>query len=214
MSADSHWLELPHVEWHHGRPFVRARLSLEYARTLEALAHRCAPTVLALPGVHAPEHEAINPTASRYPHYNAFLLDGCTLPLFMAIRRCHRVLVAAIDGERRGRFIKCWYNITGAGQVIARHRHRAVFIGTFAARAQGSVTRFGLTHARDDGDHCIENHDGQLLLTTGMNHYHEVEGWNDQAHRRRVTYAFDIINASQWRTDRLQVPFDDGSGDA
>lgn len=207
MSDQHRWLEPPRVEWQGARPFVYARLEQEYARRLEYLAHQYTPSILQLPGVHSAAAEAASPTASRYPSYNVFLLDEQYTPLLSAIRDCYRVLVKIIDGERQERFIKSWFNVTTAGHSISRHRHRAVFIGTFSARAEGSQTRFGLSPETNEADHIVENRDGQLLLTTGMNHYHEVSSWQDQS-RPRVTYAFDVINASQWRADRVQVPFD------
>ena len=69
------------------------------------------------------------------------------------------------------------------------------------------MTRFGTSPTTSGDDLEVVNVDGQLLLTVGMGHFHEVAPWADDT-LDRVTYAFDIIGVDSWRSDRVQVPFD------
>lgn len=147
------------------------------------------------------------PYGSRFAGYNIFLLDSAFLPLFWAMKATYRTLMEAMELERRTCCIRGWFNIQQAGERIGRHLHQAKFIGTFAARAEGSDTRFGLTEKAHEDDVVIPNKDGQLLMTFGLNHYHETSEW-ERTDVPRVTYATDIVPAEQWSAKTLQVPFD------
>jgi hypothetical protein len=211
MTGSGLFIELPHVEWHGAIPFAYARLSEEYAHCLELSAHRHLDVVSPLPTstIGAPD-PATNAPAARYASYNVFLLGPEFLPLFVAIHRTYRTLLQAMGSAPIERFIKCWYNITSTGTAMPRHQHRAPIIGTFAARAEGSTTSFGMQSQATVDDLAVANRDGQLILTVGMNHFHQVSTWRDES-TDRVTYAFDIIGHDQWRADRVQVPFDNSN---
>ena len=203
------FVDMPHVEWRAGRPFAFARLSLDYARRLETLAHRFAPALDDL----EPKEKMLpwaGPYGARYAAYNVFLLDGACLPMFLALRETYRTLLDAMGQEPRPRFVKAWLNIQQAGEQIGRHAHKASFIGVFAARAEGSETRFGTSQEPRDDDVTIPNLDGQLVVTYGHNHFHETSAW-ERADVARVSYAFDIVGEDGWKADRVQIPFD---GDA
>jgi hypothetical protein len=45
------------------------------------------------------------------------------------------------------------------------------------------------------------------MITTGPGHYHETSVWPDPK-RPRVTYAFDIANAENWKPGQVFLPFD------
>jgi hypothetical protein len=207
VSDESLFIEAPRIEWFGVIPFAFARLDMQYARSLEASAHRHLKMIDSLPSTPGGPDPSLNFTGARYASYNVFLLGPEFLPLFHAIHRTYRALLDAIESEPVGRFIKCWFNITDSTVGMDRHSHSAPFIGTFAARAEGTTTSFGMQPQATEDDVVVENLDGQLLLTIGMNHFHGVSKRNDVL-GKRVTYAFDIVSADQWRSDRIQVPFD------
>lgn len=198
--------EMPRVEWRGLRPFAFARLSRDYARQLESLAHRLAPELDRL----EPKAKMLpwaGPYGARFSRYNIFLLDPAYLPLFLALRHTYRTFLEATKAPRSARFLRAWLNIHQAGEQIGRHLHDATFIGTFAARAEGSETRYGGSSERDEDDVVIPNVDGQLVLTVGKRHYHETSCW-ERSDVARVTYAFDILGEEGWRANRVQMPFD------
>jgi hypothetical protein len=200
------FVEPPRVEWRRGRPFAFARLPEDYARELEALAHRLSPELDEV----EPKPDMMRwagPYGSRFAGYNIFLLDPAYLPLFWAMRATYRTLIEAMKVKRRFSCVRGWLNIQKHGEHIGRHLHEAQFIGTFAARAEGSETRFGLLPDRTDDDIVIENVNGQLLLTFGLSHYHETSAW-ERSDAARVTYAVDIVPAEQWKGKSLRIPFD------
>jgi hypothetical protein len=201
--------EMPRVEWRGHRPFAFARLSLDYTRQLETLAHRLAPDLDRL----QPQAKMLpwaGPYGARFSRYNIFLLDTAYLPLFLALRHTYRTLIDDTKAPRRARFLRAWLNIHQAGEQIGRHLHDAAFIGTFAARAEGSNTRYGGTRERSDADVIIPNLDGQLVLTLGKGHYHETTAW-ERDDAARVTYAFDILGEDEWNANCVQIPFDGDS---
>ena len=209
MSAlAGHFVELPHVDWQDGRPFATSRLSVRYANLLENLAIAKENVVKALPV--DPGWEKIadkNPTTARYSAYSAFLLSPSTLPLFFAIRETYRHLLRELDQQPAPRFIQCWYNIHRSGESLVRHKHPYAFIGTFSAHAEGSETRYGKTRDTDESDVIVRHATGQLMVTTGPDHYHETSIWRDPD-RPRVTFAFDILNADRWNSRQVFLPFD------
>jgi hypothetical protein len=203
-----HFVELPHVDWKDGRPFAISRLSDKYANVLENLALTKESVVKALPV--SPGWEPVadkNPTTARYASYSAFLLSPITLPLFFAIRETYLHLLRALDQKPAPRFIQCWYNVHRGGESLFRHRHPYPFIGTFSAHAEGSETRYGKTRKASESDVIVKHVTGQLMVTTGEDHYHETSVWHD-ANRARVTYAFDILGAERWDSTQVFLPFD------
>lgn len=206
MDGSITFVEPPRVEWHRGRPFAFSRLPEGYARELEALAHRLAPELDSV----EPRPEMMRwagPYGSRYAGYNIFALDPAYLPLFWATRATYRALMEAMKLTRGFSCVRGWLNIQEQGERIGRHLHEAQFIGTFAARAEGSQTRFGLLADRTDDDIVVENVDGQLMLTFGLSHHHETSAW-ERSDAARVTYAVEIIPAAQWKPKSLRIPFD------
>jgi hypothetical protein len=200
------FVEPPRVEWHRGRPFAFSRLPEDYARRLEALAHNLAPRLEALDA--APEMlNWAGPYGARFNRYNIFLLDAAYLPLFWAMRATYRTLIEAMRLERRSCCARGWLNIQQAGERIGPHLHEAKFVGTFAARAQGSDTRFTLLEDKMEDGVIIPNVDGQLLLTFGAHHRHDTTEWQ-RTDVARVTYAIDILAADKWSANNIQVPFD------
>jgi hypothetical protein len=200
------FVEPPRVEWHRGRPFAFGRLPEDYARELEALAHELAPKLDAL----EPRAEMLpwaGPYGSRFAGYNIFLLEGAFLPLFRATQALYLSLVEAMALTRGSCCLRGWLNIQQAGERIGRHTHEAKFIGTFAARAEGSETRFGLFKDVLKDDVVIPNRDGQLLLTFGLHHFHETSPWH-RSDVARVTYAMDVVSEESWRPVPPQIPFD------
>lgn len=206
MGQSQVFVEMPRVEWHGRRPFAFARLSQTYAGQLTQLAHRLAPDLAQL----EPKAKMLpwaGPYGARFSRYNIFLLDSAYIPLFGALRSTYRALIDATKAERRARFLRAWLNIHQAGEQIGRHHHDASFIGTFAAQAEGSCTRFGISPERSEEDVTIPCIDGQLIVTVGKLHYHETSIW-ERGDIARVTYAFDIVGEEGWRADRVQLPFD------
>ena len=202
------FVESPHVDWKDGRPFAISRLSAKYANTLENLALAKESAIKALP--ISPGWEPIadkNPTTARYSSYSVFLISPLTLPLFFAIRETYLHLLQALDQRPSPKFIQCWYNVHRGGESLVRHKHPYPFIGTFSAHAAGSETRYGKTRETDKSDVIVEHVAGQLMVTTGEEHYHETSAWHD-ADRPRVTYAFDILNAERWNPRQVFLPFD------
>lgn len=198
--------EPPRVEWHRKRPFAFARLPEHYARRLEGLAHQLAPEVEALEAKPDMLPWA-GPYGSRFTGYNIFLMDSAFLPLFWAMKATYLALIEAMKIERRSCCARGWINIQQAGERIAPHTHQAKFVGTFAARAEGSDTRFALIEDRMEDGIVIPNLDGQLLLTFGAHHLHDTTEW----HRHdvpRVTLAIDIMPEERWTRKSVQIPFD------
>lgn len=183
-------------------------MSSEYAKILEDLALRKEAEIHALPVSKGWERAAeSNPTTARFSSYSVFHLSPDTLPLFFAIRETYRYLLEALGEQPAPRFIQCWYNVHRIGQSIPRHAHTYPFIGVFSANAEGSVTRYGETREDSDKDVFVEHPPGQVFITTGPEHYHTTSAWHD-ANRARVTYAFDIIEAKQWKATHVFLPFD------
>jgi hypothetical protein len=198
----------PWLEWHNRRPFAFACLDPGYAHRLAELAVKLEPQILNLSVAKGWENSAAqNPTGSRYAAYNAFLLDPSLLDLFLALRATYRFLISSIQVKPQPCYLQSWFNIHRAGQNLHRHEHMARFIGSFSAHAEGSVTRWGASPVTDESDYQLENRDGLLTVTVGRKHYHEVSLWQDQD-RPRVSYAFDIVDQSAWRDDRVLIPFD------
>jgi len=198
----------PRVEWNGKRPFAYARMSDEYAAILEDLALRKEAEIRALPVSKGWERGAeSNPTTARFSSYSVFHLSPHTLPLFFAVRETYRHLLEAMGERPAPRFIQCWYNIHRVGHSIPRHAHTYPFIGVFSANAQGSVTRYGETREDSAGDVFVEHAPGQVFITTGPGHYHTTSSWHDEQ-RPRITYAFDIIDADQWKPTQVFLPFD------
>ena len=201
------FVDQPHVEWTGDRPYCCARLTADYAKRLEDLAHDRETAIKALPVDPAWKSIAKrNTTTSRFRAYSTFLLDPVTLPLFFAVRETYRHLLAELGEPPAPRFIQSWCNIHRAGQSIVCHAHAYPFIGTFSAHAEGSFTRYGHKEPSDT-DAMIEHVDGLLMVTTGPEHYHETSVWSD-AQRPRVTYAFDIVNVGSWTSEQVFLPFD------
>jgi hypothetical protein len=201
-------VEGPQLQWSGSRPFVYARMSDEYAMLLEDLALKKEAEIRALPVSKGWERGAdSNPTTARFSSYSVFLLSPHTLPLFFAIHETYRYLLKALGQQPAPRFIQCWYNIHRVGQSIPRHSHTYPFIGVFSANAKGSVTRYGETREDAEEDVFVEHAPGQVFLTTGPGHYHTTSPWHDEE-RARVTFAFDIINADQWKSGQVFLPFD------
>jgi len=206
--ADRMFAEQPRVEWRDGRPFATTRLDPEYAQELEQLALDREKDITALPisgEWHPIAHK--NPTTARFSNYSSFLLSPATLPLFFAIRATYRRLLEEMGEKPQPRFIQCWYNIHRCGNSLVRHKHNYPFIGTFSAHSRGSETRYGRSQETSDSDAVLQHIDGQLMVTTGDNNYHETSVWLD-ATRPRVTYAFDIVNRDQWKQGQIFLPFD------
>jgi hypothetical protein len=202
------FVEQPHVDFRDGRPYAVARLGEDYADHLERLALEKESGVMQLPV--SPGWQPIadkNPTTARYASYSAFLLSEATLPLFFAIRETYLCLLQVLNLRQEARFIQCWYNIHRAGDALVRHKHPYAFIGTFSAHAEGSETRYGRTRETNDSDVIVRHRKGQLMVTTGPEHYHETSVWHDPA-RPRVTYAFDILDAKHWHSRQMFLPFD------
>jgi len=205
---NSNFAELPRVDWCEGRPFAVARLDSQYAKALEDMALAKESSVKALPISQGWEPIAEqNPTTARYASYSAFLLSPVTLPLYFAIRETYRHLLEALGQQHAPRFIQCWYNVHRGGESLIRHKHPYPFIGTFSAHSAGSYTRYGRTKEASESDAIVEHIDGQLMVTTGEDHYHETSVWQDPD-RPRVTFAFDILNAERWNSRQVFLPFD------
>jgi hypothetical protein len=204
MDQQLEFLEPPRVEWLGDRPFAFSRLPLDYARELEAVAHRLAPDLLDL----EPKEEMLpmaGPFGARFLHYNVFLLDPAFLPLFVALRVTYCALLDEIRAPNRPSFARAWMNIHRQGERIGRHQHKAEYIATFAARAEGSVTTFGPYKRPDDNDVRVANCDGQIIVTLAFANWHETSAW----HRDdvdRVTYAFDFTG--HWFPNSMQIPFE------
>jgi len=197
--------EFPRIEYHR-RPFAFARLRDDYARELAHVAERIAPDLDGLP----PQEGMLGwagPYGARFSRYNLFLLDPAFDRLLVAVRATYRVLREAMRMEPRPQLIYAWQNIHREGERIGRHLHHAAFIGTLAARAEGSETRFGLSRERSDDDFVVPNRDGQLILTLGQLHYHETTPW-PRRDAARVTFAFDIVRRKGEDHHPLQLPFD------
>ena len=205
--ADS-FVEAPHVEWTAGRPFAFARLTSSYAALLENLALAKESAIKALPVTQGWEKVAEkNPTTARFSAYSAFLLSRDTHVLFFAVRETYLHLLRALDQGPAPRYIQCWYNVHRSGQALVRHHHVYPFIGTFSAHAEGSTTRYGSTPQRSESDVILDHVDGQLMITTGKDHFHETSVWGDPE-RPRVTFAFDILGVAQWNPRQVFLPFD------
>lgn len=199
------FVEPPRVELHH-RPFAFARMSEDYAHDLADLAERLAPGLDGL----SPQEGMLawaGPYGARFSRYNLFLLDPAFDRLLLALRATYRALVESIGTEPRPRSVYAWLNIHHEGERIGRHLHHAPFIGSFAARAEGSETRFGLTREPGSRDFPIANRDGLLIVTPGKLHYHETTPW-PRRDAPRVTFAFDIVSGEEWDDRPLVLPFD------
>jgi len=202
------FVESPRIDWKNGRPYATARLSSDYAMSLETLALAKEKDIKSLPVTPGWERAAeTSPTTVRYSNYSAFLLSPETLPLFFAIRETYHHLLRELKQEPVPRFIQCWYNVHRCGASLLRHRHPYPFIGTFSAHSEGSATRYGNTKEPSRSDVIIKHQIGQLLVTTGEDHYHDTSTWNE-TDRARVTYAFDIVNFDQWNQQQMFLPFD------
>jgi hypothetical protein len=199
----------PRLEWHNLRPFAIARLPLDYARRLTELAMRCEPAVTGLSVAEGwLERAAENPTGSRYKSYNSFELHPEMGLLLRALRETYGFLRGQIGAPRVPVSVQSWYNVHRAGQRLHRHVHEARYIGSFCAYGEGSFTRYGPSAETDESDYALPNHDGQLLVTLGRNHYHEVSVWEDEAHPR-VSYAFDIVGGGEEKVDGCYVRLED-----
>lgn len=197
MSQAVDFIEPPRLHWHGLRPFALARLPQAYAHRVEAAVLRLEPVILALPVAPRWEDKAAeNPTGSRYASYNAFRLDPELAPLLHAMSRLHRFFLQAIGAPSEPYEVRCWCNVHRAGQRLFRHSHHAQFIGTFSAHAEGSTTFYGPSPAADARDMALGHVDGQLMMTPGRRHFHEVSVWED-AERARVTLSFDIVPARE-----------------
>jgi len=215
MAGDEVVFEVaPRLEWHNLRPFAIARLPLAYARRLTDLAMEYEPVVTELPVAEGwLEKSAENPTGSRYKSYNSFALDGETELLRRALGATYGFLREQIGAPAEPVSVQSWYNVHRAGQRLHRHVHGARYIGSFCAYGEGSVTRYGASVETDESDYPLPNHDGQLLVTLGRNHYHEVSVWEDAVHPR-VSYAFDIVPREEEKVDGCYVRLDGPAGRA
>ena len=199
------FVEPPRIETRR-RPFAFARLPEDYALELALLAERIAPELDRL----SPREEMLpwaGPYGARFSRYNLFLLDPAFDRLLSALRSTYRALVEAMRIEPKPRLVHGWLNIQREGERIGRHLHHAPFIGTFAARAEGSETRYGLSRERSDEDFVIPNRNGQIVVTPGKLHYHETSPWT-RRDSARVTFAFDIVAREGEDHHPLQLPFD------
>ena len=202
------FVEKPHVDWMEDRPFAFSRLTDQYANALEKLAVAKENEIKLCPV--DPRWEKIadkNPTTARYSSYSVFLLSPLTLPLFFAIRETYKQLLLELKENPYPRFIQCWCNIHRAAESLARHKHPYSFIGTFSAYAEGSTTRYGNSRDPSTTDVVINHVTGQLMVTTGQEHWHDTSVWYS-SERVRVTYAFDILNAERWNPQQVFLPFD------
>jgi hypothetical protein len=207
-------VEKPHIEWSGDRPFAFSRLTEQYANALEKLALEKEAEITSLPVNQGWETVADrNPTTSRFGSYSAFLLSPLTLPLFFAIQELYRFLLQELDQKPAPRFIQCWYNIHRIGDSLVRHKHVYPFIGTFSACAEGSVTRYGRSKEPDPSDALIEHVRGLLMVTTGLEHWHDTSPWQNPD-RARVTFAFDVVDVSQWNPRQIFLPFDNAGAAA
>ena len=199
----------PNLVWHGRVPFALAYLPADYAAELTAVALEHEERVKQLPVTQGWEKlAATNPTSARYASYNAFMLDKRCLPLFLAVRALYRFLLNSTGKANEPRYIQCWYNVHRAGQNFHRHCHESAYIGVFSACAEGSETKFGPFPISTEHDRSFSHRDGQLLLTEGgIKNYHEVSEWRRED-APRVTFAFDIIDASDWGKKRTLIPFD------
>ena len=203
-----YFAEPPHIEWFRDRPFAFSRLTKEYAERLEKAAIAKEEEIKTLPVSQGWETAAeANPTTARWSRYSSFLIMPVTLPLYFAIRETYVHLLQALDQKPAARFIQCWFNIHRSGHSLPRHHHVYPFIGTFSAHAEGSETRYGNSKEETEADAIMPHTDGQLVITTGPNHFHNTSTWTDPG-RPRVTYAFDIVNAESWNSNQLFLPFD------
>ena len=211
MTDTSFFEQLPRLEWHNQRPFVFARLPVAYARLLEQLALDYEAQVKALPVARGWEELAAeNPTGARYTSYNTFLLDDRYFLLFHALQHCYRHLLQQTKTQMGPCYLKSWFNVHRAGERLVRHQHQAPFIGSFCARGEGSTTGYGHSAHSNQDDYQVENIDGQLLVTLGPRHFHEVSLWQDPE-RARVSYAFDINPARNGPMPSIYIPFDAGT---
>lgn len=208
MNIESLFVENPRLEWHNNMPFVLAKLDKGYAHFLADLALEYEPHILTLP-VHPKWARLMeqNPTGSRYSSYNTFLLHSSYMPLFGALKKTYDFYLEALQKSRRPTYLQSWLNIHRKNQKLSRHQHQAPVIGSFLARAEGSTTRYGLSKEISTDDQIFSNEDGVLLMTSGPGHYHEVSTWQNQD-KPRVSYAFDIVDAVAWRSDKVLIPFD------
>jgi hypothetical protein len=156
---------------------------------------------------------AMSPTGSRYSSYNVFLLDPNYLALFGALQTTYRFFLQSTGLRSKPRFLQSWFNVHRYGQNLHRHLHDATLIGTVAARTEGSVTSYGPSPTADETDYRLPLLDGQLIVTTGRLHYHEVSVWHDEQNPR-ISYAFDIVEAKDWSSSQVLIPFDDGGDSA
>jgi hypothetical protein len=187
----------PCLEWHHTLPFAVARLPADYARSLAQIALDNEEKIVSLPISKGWEDQApANPTTARYKSYNALLLSTQCLPLFFALRATARVLMGAAGIKPSYSAVQAWCNIHRTGQRLVRHFHESPMIGSFIAFGEGGTTRYGRSVGADDQDHVIDNADGQILVTLGGRHYHEVSAWTNEAHPR-VSFAFDFMLFTQ-----------------
>ena len=208
QTLTEYFVELPHVEWFGDRPFSFSRLNPDYAQRLENAAIANEEAIKKLPVTDGWETAAEeSPTTARFSRYSAFQIIPAALPLFFAIRKTYLHLLGELDQKPLPRFIQCWYNIHRSGHALPRHQHVYPFIGTFSAHAEGSETRYGNTKYESDSDAVMPHRDGQIVVTTGPEHYHNTSAWMD-AERARVTYAFDIVNTERWNNRQFFLPFD------
>jgi hypothetical protein len=208
LTLSDYFVEQPHIEWFGDRPFAFSRLNQDYAEHLEKAALSKEEAIKSLPVTPGWETAAdTSPTTARFSRYSAFIIVPATLPLFFAIRETYLHLLAALDQKPAPRFIQCWYNIHRIGQSLPRHQHVYPFIGTFSAYAEGSETRYGNRKEESPEDAIMPHRTGQLVITTGKNHYHDTSTWTDRE-RARVTYAFDIADADNWNSRQVFLPFD------
>ncbi len=189
-------------------PFRFSHLSPEYSDELEKLAAAKEDDIKSLPvdsgWLKIAEK---NPTTARYSSYSVFLLSPRTLPLFFAVRETYWHLLRELGQKPAPRYIQSWYNIHRGVKSLVRHKHPYPFIGTFSAHAEGSTTRYGNSREPSDTDVLVNHVDGMLMVTTGAEHWHDTSLWPDPD-RARVTYAFDIVDASHWNPRQVFLPFD------
>jgi len=209
MNHLSIFKELPRLEWYNDTPFVLAKLMPDYAALLFQKALEYEPKIIELEARPIdPLQIFTNPTGSRYPFYNSFLLDCTYMPLYLAVRHCFRFMLQALNQEIFPSFIHSWYNISRKGHYIERHTHQAQFIGSFLAFAEGSTTSYGPLKNSNEKDHVFENHNGMLILTkSDMSNFHEVSEWTNPDHPR-ISYAFDIIDHCKFNPKSPYIPFD------
>jgi hypothetical protein len=205
------FIERPSLEWHHNIPFALARLNIAYAGMLTKLAIQYESEIVKLkPDKKWKLISAGNPTGSRYPSYNTFMLNPGFMPLFLALRQTFRFLLEQIGQEPYSCYLGSWFNIHREGQNLHRHTHSARFIGSFAAFTEGSSTSYGPLQDSDAEDHTFYHRNGSLIVSRGGENYHQVSVWNNPEHPR-VSFAFDIIDQSKWKSNSFLIPFDGNS---